>query len=181
MKSNVFPRVVSQHADGSTRSLCRRPFAWVVALVFIAFFPRHAFAVEARAVLEKLQGTIPSVDVTLLEKSLIEGSTRSAKSGYEYVLWDIAKSGSVISLDEDTLVAGAIALACCSPASPSLVKIDVVKILQQDAYGKPRWDTAQRLGHIEVPTDRCEKVMGAQGPLTREEVKAIPAQMKVHL
>lgn len=163
-----------------TKSPCAS-FLLVLVALLVSISPWPVFGIEAVNLLEKFHGPIPTLDVTRLEKSLHEDSTRSGKNGYEYVLWDIAKDGSSKPLDENSMIACAIVLACTSQSSLPVVKIDVVRILQQDAYGKPRWDTAQRLGHFEIPTDRCQSLESSAKPLTLAEIRAIPSQTKVNL
>ncbi len=180
-KRNESSYLPPQSSYSWRRNSLRVPLSLVVVALLVSIAPWPAFSIEAVSLLEKFQGPIPTLDVKRLETSLREQSTRAAKNGYEYVLWDIAKNGTLTPLDENSMIACAIVLACTSPSSLPIVKIDVVRIVQQDAYGKPRWDTAQRLGHFEVPTDRCQRLINSTEPLTLPEVREIPSHAKVTL
>lgn len=153
----------------------------IICAVAVVIFPQVAFGGDVRTLLGKFEGVLPDSQAERLEKALSEGVSRTPKSGYEYVLWDVATADVGSSLDRNTLLICALVIACSSQSSFPLVKVDVVKITAQDAYGKPRWDTAQRLGHIEVPREGCQRIVDATRPFTVEEVASIPSQAKIHL
>jgi hypothetical protein len=77
------------------------------------------------------------------------------KKDYTYVLWDISKSEytSADQLGEQAIryVSAKLCKDVINQEQASkLVKVDVVKVKEQDQYGKPRWDTVERIAHTEV-------------------------------
>jgi hypothetical protein len=90
------------------------------------------------------------------------------KKEYTYVLWDISKSEytSADQLAEETIKY--VSAKLCKDVvnqeqASNLVKVDLVKVKEQDQYGKPRWDTVERIAHSEVECLKLREVF-SQSP-----------------
>jgi hypothetical protein len=49
-------------------------------------------------------------------------------------------------------------------AAPDLVKVDVVFVRERDNYGLPKWDTLERVAHVELLRSRLPAAASADGP-----------------
>ncbi len=156
------------------------PRAGVTALgvAFVVLIARtDVFASPISDIATRFSNAEPQISEESLGRWMT-GITRASKSGYDYVMWDLQKDGPPGNVSQSLVQSAAIALACVSETSNPLVKVDVIRLKDQDSYGKPRWDTAERIAHIEIPTERCSKVRLQGTPLTVAEIQNIPSLTK---
>lgn len=60
-----------------------------------------------------------------------------------------------------------------SDAKSDLMKIDIVYVLERDSYGLPKWDSLQRVSHLEFLKSKALKLYPKKGGLTETALKKI--------
>lgn len=78
--------------------------------------------------------------------------TVTKKSGYVHVFWNAQEARAALTPSRRRLLLARAArhLAVSAvPADADLVKLDVVFVSERDNYGMPRWDSLEKVGHLE--------------------------------
>lgn len=135
------------------------------------------FATPLSGVASRFTKAEPQISADSLGRWM-NGVTRTSKSSYDYVMWDLQKDGPPANAQQSLILSAVIALACAPETANPLVKVDVIRLKDQDSYGKPRWDTAERIAHIEIPEDRCTALRAPGSPLASEDIQKIPSLVK---
>lgn len=79
--------------------------------------------------------------------------TVTKKPGYVHVFWNAQEARAALGSPEKRVLLARAArrLAGTSvPADADLVKLDVVFVKERDSYGMPRWDSLERVAHLEL-------------------------------
>lgn len=123
--------------------------ASIAILCTAAFLPARLLAVAPGA------APTPGALATLPWPSWFEKNTTvSDKKTYVHMMWDAeAVRGRFEGKDERAFIAEAarqlVRLRNPGNASPDAVRIDIVFVTERDEYGNPKWDTLQRVAHLE--------------------------------
>ena len=142
----------------------------VVIAIFIGMFIEDVARAETAIVTTHFKNILSLDSQESLSKALSVGVERSEKKKYTYILWDIAASKGVIhTLSDNEALVSIASLACGKPVVGEYVKVDIVRIKEQDSYGKPRWDTAEQIAHGRVDAEVCVKLLNA--PATADTLK----------
>jgi hypothetical protein len=88
-----------------------------------------------------------------------KNTTVSDKGAYVHILWDAnAVRSEFEGKDKRALIAGAARqlalLRYPKTASADKVRVDIVFVTQRDGYGNPKWDSLQRVAHLEFSRKR---------------------------
>lgn len=95
-----------------------------------------------------------------------KNTTVSDKSAYVHILWDAnAVRSRFEGKDERALIAEAARqlglLRYPKSASADQIRVDIVFVTQRDEYGNPKWDSLQRVAHLEFPRKLVGQASGA--------------------
>ena len=112
------------------------------------------------------------------EKSecLKTASTMTEKPDYAYILINTLKctySESDLKNEQQLFFIATYStiLAEKYTTLPNIAKLDIAKIKDQDSYGRPRWDTIEKIAHIELKVDQLKSLLKQEVKPTIEELK----------
>jgi hypothetical protein len=95
-----------------------------------------------------------------------KNTTVSDKGAYVHILWDAnAVRSRFEGKDERVLIAEAARqlalLRYPKSASADQIRVDIVFVTERDEYGNPKWDTLQRVAHLEFSRKLVGQASGA--------------------
>ena len=99
-------------------------------------------------------------------------TTVADKKTYVHILWDAAaQKERIAGKEKRSLLAEAarqlVLLRYPAGASADAVRVDIVFVAERDEYGNPKWDSLERVAHVELSR---KKVAGAPSDADPEKL-----------
>lgn len=160
-----------------SKKLIIRAIVIILNVVFLNLCVKAEDLNTARsALIEKLDHAYSDLKNTKIDTCIMAQPQISSKKDYIYILKDIMPC----SLDADSLdnknflqylILKIILTGLKTSPQKDLIKTDIVRIKEQDQYGKPRWDTIDRIAHMEVSWKGLSEVLANDKRLTASDLQ----------